>query len=206
MIYVIRTRNTYPSFIKVGFTREKLMSRIKSIQTGCPFELELIKKMSGDVSDERRLHDALSEYKSTGEWFRDCAETMKILGIDRPRAIKVTNPKKGIQLNQVERMINKEFRPRDFYGHKKRLSFELFQFCEKNQIHPRYVMDFNHRRRAYEIKKISHKQAVLNHNFLGEYFEGISTVLVPKKGSRHIKRKQLEDNYCSPVEYFEAVK
>jgi len=199
MIYVVRTKNAYPSFIKIGFTKEDIKSRMKSIQTGCPFELELIKKIPGELQEERDLHQKLKEFKTVGEWFKDCEESMAILGITKAKVIKLKDKKERFYLSDNQKRINRLFSPREYFGHRKRCSYELMELCEMGSFKPREVMDFPLRNRVYMASKMTYDQACINHNFIGSAFKGVGIILTPKKGSRHNRRKELEDGYCAPI-------
>jgi prophage regulatory protein len=72
MIYAIQGPAGTP--IKVGFTQTEitLRARLRSLQTGYPYQLAVIATMPGDMRDERRIHDALKQFRTQGEWFEDC--------------------------------------------------------------------------------------------------------------------------------------
>lgn len=65
MIYFIKAGQ----YTKIGYTNGELSTRIASIQTGCPFKLELLFTIDGDVDKERMLHRQFSLYRGVGEWF-----------------------------------------------------------------------------------------------------------------------------------------
>jgi hypothetical protein len=58
-------------FIKIGTTRGSADSRIRSIQTGCPFPIEVLGVIPGGASAERALHSKFSHLRTHGEWFFD---------------------------------------------------------------------------------------------------------------------------------------
>lgn len=43
--------------------------RLKEIQTGCPFKVEVLKVFKGDRNTEKELHKKYKQYHSYGEWF-----------------------------------------------------------------------------------------------------------------------------------------
>lgn len=61
--------NMDEGYVKIGFSTDP-ENRIKQIQTGCPFEVEVIKMWNGlGRKDEKKLHKAYSKYQAHGEWF-----------------------------------------------------------------------------------------------------------------------------------------
>lgn len=74
--YVYFIGNKEEGYVKIGMTGPDngADSRISSLQTGCPFELELIAHIRCDGIDarivERDFHCLFSHCKTKGEWFR----------------------------------------------------------------------------------------------------------------------------------------
>ena len=56
-------------FVKIGYSKD-VRKRLKQIQTGCPFELDIIARFPGTVAIEKSLHDKYDEYRLRGEWFK----------------------------------------------------------------------------------------------------------------------------------------
>jgi hypothetical protein len=59
--------------VKVGITTN-LIARLRSMQTGCPFKLQLLYAMPAENRDnalwhERIFHDVYAEHRLEGEWF-----------------------------------------------------------------------------------------------------------------------------------------
>ena len=58
--------------IKIGIS-STLKTRVKQIQTGCPFPIEVIKTSQRSypfaIDAEKFLHEELKSYRSIGEWF-----------------------------------------------------------------------------------------------------------------------------------------
>lgn len=78
MIYVIKTKSD-PAFIKIGFSKDDPVNRLKAIQTGCPFDLEMLYLKSGSFIHESILHGHLACFLARGEWFHfgeDCHEKL----------------------------------------------------------------------------------------------------------------------------------
>ena len=70
-IYMMNARGT--NLYKIGMTTSfGLVERVKSNSTGCPYPLDII--MAFPVRDappvERRIHRAMSGYRTRGEWFK----------------------------------------------------------------------------------------------------------------------------------------
>jgi len=58
-------------FVKIGkASGESAEWRIATLQTGCPYEIELLATESGGHQEERALHRRFSEFHERGEWFR----------------------------------------------------------------------------------------------------------------------------------------
>lgn len=74
-IYFARARGT--DLVKVGFTTGDIAGRLKSLQTGCPYELLLEAYAPGAMDDERGLHDAFAPRRVHLEWFRLSAEEVE---------------------------------------------------------------------------------------------------------------------------------
>ena len=81
MIYVFCVKNKY---IKVGVTsRDDIKKRLTELQTGCPFVIYPYGQTSGNKTDERKLHEALSPFKTNGgrEWYKLTKETKAIVDL-----------------------------------------------------------------------------------------------------------------------------
>lgn len=57
-------------FIKIGTTTGNPRKRIKELQTGCPFDIELRAYVPGGVDVERGYHERFAALRVRGEWFR----------------------------------------------------------------------------------------------------------------------------------------
>jgi len=68
MIYVIRAVGT--NYYKIGHSdRDDYSLRLNELQTGSPYDLETLLYIDGDAKDEKRIHDALSSFRTRREWF-----------------------------------------------------------------------------------------------------------------------------------------
>lgn len=65
-VYVIG--NLTHNICKIGYSKNPL-SRIKEIQTGCPYKLQLFLVVGGNRTTESQLQKKYKRYKSNGEWF-----------------------------------------------------------------------------------------------------------------------------------------
>ncbi|QVJ07708.1 hypothetical protein [Sphingopyxis phage VSN-002] len=68
-IYFIANGETEESWVKIGYTTGSVETRRRSLQTGCPFSLNILAFAPGEPVDERRLHDRFAAYRGYGEWF-----------------------------------------------------------------------------------------------------------------------------------------
>lgn len=69
--YIYFITADYPDYpIKIGFTELIKNTRIKGLQTGCPYQLQVIGRIRGTVADERKIHADFDHIRLEGEWFR----------------------------------------------------------------------------------------------------------------------------------------
>lgn len=71
-VYVVRAKGT--DLYKVGYTSGSAKERIASMQTGCPYDLEVVCELDGGRKAEQALHAVLTDFRSSGEWF-DASES-----------------------------------------------------------------------------------------------------------------------------------
>jgi hypothetical protein len=136
MIYVVKTKDLDPAFIKIGTARKSMSNRIKSLQTGSPHVLELIFAKNGGLKEERILHEKLKAHRVNGEWFRWNAETMRLLGLkENPKTLNPDSPKSFLTPRQKQ--LNHLFRK----GH-----------CYSNYIHTIEVFLSNHCYTAKDLR------------------------------------------------------
>lgn len=67
LVYVIGNKEF--KLCKIGFSTD-INKRIKSLQTGCPFKIEILAIITGSYEIEKQLHLKYKKYNTTGEWFR----------------------------------------------------------------------------------------------------------------------------------------
>lgn len=76
-IYFIRAGDS--GNIKIGYTAGSAERRMKQLQTGNIFDLELLGTIPGEMQDEKSMHQELKEYALRGEWFRSATELMAVI-------------------------------------------------------------------------------------------------------------------------------
>lgn len=57
-------------FIKIGKTSGDPSARIRDLQTGCPYRIELAAFLPGGLEQEFSLHRRFAHLRTSGEWFR----------------------------------------------------------------------------------------------------------------------------------------
>jgi hypothetical protein len=67
MIYLIA--DTERKWCKIGHSNSP-KERIKAIQTGCPFDVEIVNVVEGGCKEEKELHKLFKQYYIRGEWFQ----------------------------------------------------------------------------------------------------------------------------------------
>ena len=65
MIYLIKCSKT--KSCKIGFTNKEPLKRLGALQTGNPYELELITTINGEQDLEKELHLKFNHLKLKGE-------------------------------------------------------------------------------------------------------------------------------------------
>jgi DNA-binding XRE family transcriptional regulator len=72
MIYFIGNDD----YIKIGYSKNlnTINKRLPSLQTGCPFVIDLFLVINGDIKKEKELHSTFKNYLTSGEWFLNSSE------------------------------------------------------------------------------------------------------------------------------------
>lgn len=70
-VYFVRSGK----LIKIGFTTD-LEGRVSRLQTGSPYDLQLLGTIEGTQRDEQALHRRFANLNVRGEWFRSHASLM----------------------------------------------------------------------------------------------------------------------------------
>lgn len=104
MIYFIKTKGITPQYLKIGFTKKSLEGRLLQLQTGCPFDLELVTTRKGTMNDEKEIQRRVSSFRVRGEWFTDSFELRDILGI-----VQDVNMDEGYQLSDNQKKVIEYF-------------------------------------------------------------------------------------------------
>ena len=72
MIYFIRAGRKRQ--VKIGYSKDHPLKRLKTLQTGSVDELELIGMLEGEPRDEAEWHRRFRHLRIRGEWFRWTSE------------------------------------------------------------------------------------------------------------------------------------
>lgn len=70
--------------IKIGVAKNP-ESRLRELQTGCPFPLRVLGTMPGTISLERQLHIKFDHLRLGGEWFSRDREILNFIDIEKER-------------------------------------------------------------------------------------------------------------------------
>ena len=79
MIYLVKAEGT--NLYKIGYTGGKAKSRVKAMQTGCPYRLSIIKEVEGSQCREKLLHEAFLGKRKQGEWFELDDKTLREVSV-----------------------------------------------------------------------------------------------------------------------------
>jgi hypothetical protein len=90
IVYFIQVKE----FVKIGFSMNNVSIRMKDLQCGCPFEMNLLGTIPGTEATENMLHVRFAHLRQRGEWFFASAELMD--------AIKVYLGDSGVREDRVE--------------------------------------------------------------------------------------------------------
>ncbi len=79
-IYVIQCVGS--TYYKIGITYKSIDSRLKALQTGCPYDLLMVMAFATQdpEGDEHRVHELLKDCKMRGEWF-DLADPQRFADV-----------------------------------------------------------------------------------------------------------------------------
>ena len=79
-IYLLKIDTPDKRLYKIGSTRNSISKRIQGLQTGCPFEIQLVEYHESEYGQfvERSLHNRFNHQQTFGEWFElDLTEEFK---------------------------------------------------------------------------------------------------------------------------------
>lgn len=70
-VYLLKIVNDSETLYKIGYTGESIHRRISELQTGCPYEIQLVDVYSSEYSRviEMTLHHIFEHKNTRGEWF-----------------------------------------------------------------------------------------------------------------------------------------
>lgn len=195
MIYVLRTKGA--PFLKVGFTETDMERRMAGLQTGCPYELELIDVRSGTLQDEKYIHDDLKKFRTAGEWFKACDVTYRKLGISEDA--KPLDPKKeGIVPTYRQFKLSKRFST--YRNADPEMIIFLKDFCEKHKCEEDEVFSIDPKYAEFEIYMMSSRAIFERFRYYCRepLCDTVEFTLIAKwrlKSERDLK------NYVPPKEY-----
>ena len=66
-------------FIKIGKATFSPAMRVRELQTGCPYPIEVLAFVPGDVAMERGLHKRFEYCRAHGEWFHASASLLAFI-------------------------------------------------------------------------------------------------------------------------------
>ena len=91
MVYFIK--NGSDNHIKIGYAKDP-GKRLKELQTGSPYPLELLLTIDGDIKKEKSLHNKFKSLSVKGEWFKPEKKLLDFIG-DNKSKVKSKNVLKG---------------------------------------------------------------------------------------------------------------
>lgn len=68
-VYFAITSFGLDDYMKIGWTGGSPQRRLRELQTGCPWPIDLLGEMPGSTADERALHERFAHLCTMGEWF-----------------------------------------------------------------------------------------------------------------------------------------
>ena len=70
-IYLLKIDTPDKRLYKIGSTRNSILNRIQSLQTGCPYEIKLVEYHESEFGQliERSLQNRFQYKRTYGEWF-----------------------------------------------------------------------------------------------------------------------------------------
>ena len=89
--------------IKIGYASRSAEERIKALQTGSAFKLEVLAEVEGDYPLETKFHKLFSAHRLHGEWFRRTPEIMAAIEVLRAtRRVRdgIPNTRRDVSLRQ----------------------------------------------------------------------------------------------------------
>lgn len=99
MIYFIL--NEENQHIKIGYSVNPL-KRIKALQTGNSYNLEILTVIEGDISMEKLLHKKFKNYKIKNEWFQFSEEIKEFIYFINYLYVVDNKPKKFYLISYFE--------------------------------------------------------------------------------------------------------
>ena len=216
MVYLIRSGDT--DMYKIGYTSGQIKKRMKSLQTGCPYPLSIVKVINDNQHKEKWLHEKFDMYRKHGEWFKLDNETL----IDVCDSMDEENIKLGDAISKYLQhrdmlvligKLNKSTLQRDKNALKLLVKFlkkskSVVSICVndiENGLIPYMTNKISLRKNNLKTDQIRHDNATLRHikTFFNWMYE--TEKIIPKRirfkiceykiVPRYFSKKQLDDIY-----------
>ena len=84
MIYFIKSESGH---VKIGYSENDVETRVNQLQAGCPFNLSILKTITGDRIQEKLIHKKFKKDRTLREWFTITTELLDY--IERPYPLKL---------------------------------------------------------------------------------------------------------------------
>ena len=99
-VYFIGIR-AQPTYVKIGWTSVSAEARADDLQTGIPYELEVLGVLPGSQRDERQLHRRFEVARVRGEWFTPTTEIYEFIRTNtrKNRGEWFHRPRRGVRVS-----------------------------------------------------------------------------------------------------------
>lgn len=102
VVYLPRSGNIYlvnaigTDSFKIGMTKQPVLQRINTLQTGCPLRLRYVyhSYVEDMQTTERELHQLFNSFREIGEWFclkdfqvKECIRLMRLMQVQEPSSL-----------------------------------------------------------------------------------------------------------------------
>jgi len=107
-IYLLKIDTPDKRLYKIGSTRNSISKRIQGLQTGCPFEIQLIEYYESELGQlvERSLHNRFQHKQTFGEWF-ELDLTDEVTFVNMCKDLEVMN--ENLEKNNTENYANNRY-------------------------------------------------------------------------------------------------
>jgi DNA-binding XRE family transcriptional regulator len=77
LVYFVQMGNHGP--IKIGITGGNPLSRLVKMQSDCPWKLNILGAIPGNIEIEREFHKRFAAHRTQGEWFAAADEVLTVI-------------------------------------------------------------------------------------------------------------------------------